>query len=93
MEDLSAKLGLNWATGLTAGESESAGNTITHDDKNIAMKAPGSSPVNALPEWTDEPALEVPPVKGPTHLTGAGKKSDGSWATSPMTTGFTKAGE
>lgn len=95
MKDLAAELKLSWDKGLTAGESMAGGNTTSHDDSNYAMSAPGSASVYQQPETTDTPDLDVQAgaPKQPTHLTGAGKKSDGSWATSPMTTGFTKAGE
>jgi hypothetical protein len=93
MEDLSAKLGLNWETGLTAGESMAGGNTTAYDPDNIAMKGPGSESVYPRPESTDEPNLDISPVKTPNTVMNVGKKTNGSWNTLSMTTGFTKAGE
>jgi hypothetical protein len=68
MEDLSKKYYGDQSTGLTAGTSMSAGNTTTIP--GAAMQAPGSKPVNPLPlgAEVDDPAMEVPPVKGPTVL-------------------------
>lgn len=80
MKDLSDKL--NWATGLMAGESMSAGNTVCHSDQNAAMGAPGSQPVNKLPDVLDVPELEVQgaPTK-PTTLIKPGSSipSSGNW--------------
>ena len=93
MKDLSSML--TWATGLNAGESQSAGNTVCYDSKNVAMGAPGSQPVNKLPQATDVPDLEVPAIqeKPTTLVKGTGNKNGASWETLEMTTGFTKAGE
>ena len=95
MKDLAAELKLNWDKGLTAGESMAGGNTTSTDDANYAMKGPGSKSVYAQPETTDTPDLDIPSgsPSGPAHLVAGGKKTEGSWTTSPMQTGFTKAGE
>lgn len=63
MEDLSKML--NPETALTAGESMSAGNTVSPSVAKTAMAAPGSMPVNVpsvKPRTHDEPGMEVPPV-------------------------------
>lgn len=95
MEDLSAKLGLNWKKGLTAGESMSGGNTVNHDPDNYAMSGPGSLPVNPTPVVLDSPGLDVPaPKDKPSHLVdGSGNGGAGSWTVSPMSTGFKKGSE
>lgn len=80
MQDLSSLT--NWATGLNAGESMSGGNTVSYDDKNTAMKGPGSEPVFPRPEVTDTPSLDVsgPPAK-PTTIVKPGNSipSSGEW--------------
>ena len=93
MKDLSSLL--TWATGLNAGESQSAGNTVCYDSKNVAMGAPGSQPVNKIPQMTDIPDLEVPAMKPKaSHLVdGGGNGGAGTWETLEMTTGFKKVGE
>lgn len=68
MEDLSHMI--NPATGLTGGESMNAANMISSHPDSL-MTAPGSAPL--LPgHVTDEPNLEIPPVKGPTVLVHKG---------------------
>lgn len=66
MEDLSHMLPNE--TGLTGGESMSAGNTINRPTST--MSAPGSLPVNPPPPGAeiDDPALDIGGVKGPTVL-------------------------
>lgn len=66
MEDLSHMLPLS--TGLTGGESMSAGNTINRPTS--VMSAPGSTPVNPPPLGSeiDDPSLDIPSVTGPTVL-------------------------
>ena len=95
MKDLAAELKLTWENGLNAGESMAGGNTTAHDGDNHAMKGVGSESVYPRPEVTDAPDLEVSGSANtmPTTLMGVGKKTDGSWTTSPMQTGFQKAGE
>jgi len=64
MQDLSHMV--NPATALNAGESMSAGNTVTLGTAKVAMAAPGSQPVNANPTQgfaSDTPEMEIPPVK------------------------------
>lgn len=77
MKDLSSLA--TWAKGLTAGESMGAGNTINLD--KTAMQAPGSSPVDPLPDVTDDATLEVPAISKPTTLVkpGSAIPASGAW--------------
>lgn len=64
MDDLS--LMINPATMFNAGESMSAGNTVTLGTAKVAMAGPGSEPVNPNPKQgatSDTPEMEIPPVK------------------------------
>lgn len=80
MKDMSHLLNLE--TGLTAGSSMSAGNTIS--DNELAMTAPGSTPVNAdpvNPTKVDDPALAVSTDDKDhksSHSNGV-SSSDASW--------------
>lgn len=82
MQDLSHLLNLE--TGLTAGESMSAGNTVSPSTGKTAMAAPGSMPVNipsAKPRQHDDPGLEIPAedenINKPKF--GSSPTSSGSW--------------
>lgn len=93
MKELGQEMKLDWEHGLNAGESMAGGNTTAHDDSNFAMKGPGSESVYPRPEKTDAPNLEVAPVKTPNTLTGENTKTDGSWDSFGITTGFNRAGD
>jgi hypothetical protein len=69
MEDLSHMI--DPSTGLTGGESMSAGNTMTIP--GVAMQAPGSRPVNPLPPGAevDTPDLDIAPDRARTVLMNA----------------------
>jgi hypothetical protein len=86
MEDLSGKL--SWENGLNAGESMAGGNTTAYDPDNNAMKGPGSVSVYPRPESTDDPDLELAPVKTPNTLMGQNTKTDGSWTKFGKVNGF-----
>lgn len=64
-------------TGLTAGESMSAGNTINRPTS--MMSAPGSLPVNPPPPGAeiDDPALDIPGRKGATVMVNSSGKKVG----------------
>lgn len=86
MKDLSHLVNLE--TGLTAGESNSAGNTVNRPNPT-GIGAPGSEPVNPPPAMSelDTPGMEVPAVGGPVY-----KPKFGNNTTSVPAT-WKKAGE
>jgi hypothetical protein len=56
-------------TALTAGQSQSAGNTINHPVTTVGP-APGSNPVNSPPavKDLDDTGLDIDPPQNYTHL-------------------------
>ena len=67
MEDLTHML--TPGTQFNAGESMSAGNTVTLGTAEVAMAGHGTAPVNPNPKLgsaTDTPAMEIPPVSSYT---------------------------
>lgn len=69
LQDLS-NLAPDLSVVLTAGESMSAGNTVTNLTNGTSMKAPGSDPVDPLPNGDvkqDAPQLTVSAGFGTVH--------------------------
>ena len=86
MQDLSHLV--DQSTALTAGESNSAGNTVNRPNMP-GVGAPGSKPVNPLPldAELDSPGLELPAGNGNVH------KSKFSHTVTNVPATYTKSGE